>query len=183
VKLRTVAPAEAGAGMTGALAGVTLLLAACGSAGPPVKSEVLTPAPATPSKEFFVEKADVRSRETGDDAWRRNQEYGRQLSQSLRDALTAAGKNIAPPPALVIRPQIYLAWEDPPRKNGVSQGEKARVEIVLQLVDPETRAVRYSTLTKCNIATGALLHASEDDRDLNVSRAIDKAVENFVSRL
>ena len=158
------------------------LLSACGG-GPAVKSDVLTPPPATPSTEFFVEKAAVRSRESGDDAWRRNQEYGRQLSQSLRDGLAAAGKGIAPPPALVIRPQIYLAWEDPPRKNGVAQGEKARIEIFLQLVDSETRAVRYSTLTKCNIANSGLLHSGEDDRDLNVSRAIDQAVEDFISRL
>ena len=165
---------------------MTLLLAACGSAGPAVKSEVLTPPLATTATaitEFFVEKADVRSRETGDDAWRRNQDYGRQLSQSLRDALTTGGKSIVPPPALVIRPQIYLAWEDPPKKNGVAQGEKARIEIFLQLIDPETRAVRYSTLTKGNIAGGGLLRAGEDDRDLNVSRAIDRAVEDFMSRL
>lgn len=165
--------------LAGSLAGA---LAGCGG-GSPIRSTVLTPPPAAPSDEFFVEKADVRSRDTGDDAWRRNQEYGRLLSQALKDALATAGKTIAPPPALVIRPQIYLAWEDPLKKGGVAQGEKARVEIFLQLVDTETRAVRYSTLTKSDIAPKGLLSGGGGDRDLNVSRAIDQAVADFVSRL
>lgn len=165
--------------LAAALAGT---LAGCGG-GPPIRSTVLTPPPSTPSREFFVEKTDVRSRDSGDDAWRRNQEYGRLLNQALKDALAAAGKTLAPPPALVIRPQIYLAWEDPPKKGGVAQGEKARVEIFLQLVDTETRAVRYSTLTKSDIAPKGMLTGDSDNRDLNVTTALDKAVADFVSRL
>jgi hypothetical protein len=167
-----------------ALAGMTLLLSACHGGGPPIRSQVLTPPPATPSAQFFVEKAEVQSRETGDEAWRRNQEYARLLTESLRAALQGAGKVIAPPPATVVRPRIYLAWNDPPVKNGEAQGEKARVEIRLQLLDPETKAVRYSTLTQSAIAPSAIVgYKYGDDRDQNVRKALDAAVADFVSRL
>ena len=165
------------------LAGVTLLLAACGG-GPPIRTDVLAPAPTRAASEFFVEKSEVRSRETGEDARSRAQAYGRSLTQALRDSLTSAGKRIVQPPALVVRSRLYVAWEDPALKSGVAQGDKARVEILLQVVDPDTRAVLYSTLTKSEIAPKAIAgYEYGEDRGANIDKAITQAVQDFVSRL
>jgi hypothetical protein len=165
-----------------AFAGMTALLTAC-SGSPTIKHQVLTPPPSAPRAEFALEKPDVQSREVGEDAWKRNEQYGRTLTEALRTALQDRDKTIVPPPADTVRARVYIAYGAAPVKVKGRRAE-AHVEVRLQLVDPETGAVRYSTHTQAPIAPSWFASwFGGPDRDTIIREVLEKAARDFVSRL
>lgn len=168
----------------GALIGLTLLLAACGGGGSGivVKPVVLTPAPSSPRADFFVENTDVQSRETGKEAWERNEIYGRLLTETLRAALRDRGKNLTPPPANIVRAKIYLAYGATPVKGKDSKRARPHVEVRLQLLDAASGAAIYTTHTLTPIERPTFGWNSAD-MDTVIREVLDKTAQDFVSRL
>ena len=162
---------------------LALMLGACGA--PAIKSQVLTPPPSSPRSDFFVEKPTVESRETGDQAWQRNATYGRLLADTLKSALQAKGKTLSPPPADIVRTKVYIAYGDLPMKSADRRPAEARVEVRLQLIDPGTGEVKYSTHTSSPIKLapfGGKL-GGPSSADEIIRGVIDKAAQDFVGRL
>jgi len=165
------------------LASMTLALAACGGGtGVVVKPQVLTPPPSSPRSDFFVEKTEVQSREVGSEAWQRNEEYGRVLTETLRAALRDRGKNVTSPPADVVRAKVYLAYGAAPVTTKDSRRSKAHVEVRLQLLDAATGAAIYTTHTLTPI-TRPTFGWNSPDTDQVIREVLDKAALDFVSRL
>lgn len=162
---------------------LTLLVSACASS-PAIKHQVLTPPPSSPRTEFGIEKVDVQSRETGEDAWARNERYGRWLADSLRAALAGHGKTVAVPPADTIRARVYLAYGAAAVKSRDGKRAKPYVEVRLQLVEAGSGVVRYSTHTQAPIPSSALARFGwAPDDDEIIRQVLDKAAQDFVSRL
>lgn len=163
---------------------MTLALAACGGGGSGVvvKPLVLTPPPSSPRSDFFVEKTDVQSRETGQEIWERNEVYGRLLTETLRAALRDRGKNLTPPPANVVRARVYLAYEATRVKGKDSKRAKPHAEVRLQLLDAASGAVIYTTHTLTPVDRPTLGWNSAD-MDQVIREVLDKAAQDFVSRL
>ena len=157
------------------------LLAAC-SSGPTIKHQVLTPPPSAPRAEFVLEKVDIQSREVGEDAWKRNEEYGALLMNALRGALSARGKSEVSPPGERIRPRVYLAYGVSPVAAPGSPRAKAHIEVRLQLLD-ETGAIRYSTHTQTPIAPTSFFGFGGQTTDEIIREVLEKAARDFVSRL
>jgi uncharacterized lipoprotein YmbA len=167
------------------VAAMALLLAACGSA-PTIKTQVLTPPPSAPRAQFYVEKPEVQSRETGDAAWHKNDQYGRALTDALKAALRDKGKTIVAPPADLVRTKIYLAYEDVPIPGKPGKYNKAHVEVRLQLVDT-SGTVRYSTHTQAVIEAGSRIAgwfgSDAPTPDEIIRAALETAARDFASRL
>jgi hypothetical protein len=164
--------------------GMTLLFA-CGGR-PSIKGQVLTPPPSAPRAEFYVEKPDVQSRETGEAVWEKNAAYGRALGDALRAALRDGGKSIVAPPADLVRSRIYIAYQDVPIKGKPGQGAKAHVEVRLQLVEGGTGKVLYSTHTQAPIKEGGMpgwLGGDPVTADEIIRATLEQASRDFASRL
>lgn len=163
--------------------GATVLAAALAACGGdlPVKPQVLTPPPSAPRTAFFVEKPDVQSREVGSAAWERNAACAELLAEALRHALRERGKTLSPPPADIVRAKVYLAYGAAPVKVKESRRAKAHVEIRLQLIDPATGGVLYSTHTLRPIDRSPLGWGREVD-DV-IREVVQQAAEDFASRL
>ena len=161
---------------------LALWLAGCsgGGGGIAVKPQVLTPPPSAPRSEFFVEKPEVQSREVGEEAWQRNAGYGAALNEALRGALRERGKTLAPPPADIVRAKVYLAYGAAPVKTRESRRARAHVEVRLQLVDPASGAVLYSTHTLTPLEDALLWGPEVDEVIRDVLR---QAALDFASRL
>jgi len=164
-----------------AFAGITLALSACAGA-PEITHQVLVPPPSAPRTEFFIEKVQVQSRETGAEAWQRNEQYGRVLTDALKDALRAQDKTLAPPPADSIRPKLYFG-----RTAVKTKGERrtgAQVEVRLELIDGASGAVRYSTYTQTPIDPSMLSKFGwAPEADELIRDILQKSAQDFVSRL
>jgi hypothetical protein len=168
-----------------AVAGLTMALAGCGGGELNIRSQVLTPPPSSPRAEFYVEKPEVQSRETGDAVWQQNAEYARLLADKLKSALRDKGKTLTPPPTDLVRSRIYLAYTDVPIKGKPGQGAKAHIEVRLQLVDAGG-VVRYSTHTQAPIQesrTPAWLGGNPVTADEIIRATLERAAQDFVSRL
>ena len=162
---------------------LALLLTACSSATT-IKPQVLTPPPSAPRTEFFVEKADVQSRETGTEAWQRNAEYGRLLTEALRAALRDRGKTLSAPPADVVRAKVYLAYGAAPVKTKDNRRAKAHVEVRLQLLDAANGAVLYTTHTVAPVEESVLTKLGwGTESDQVIREVLEKAALDFASRL
>jgi hypothetical protein len=162
---------------------MTLALAACGGgSGIVVKPLVITPPPSSPRADFFVEKTDVQSRETGQEVWERNAAYGQLLTETLRAQLREHGKNVTSPPADVVRAKIYLAYGSTRAKAKDSKRAKPHVEVRLQLLDAATGAAIYTTHTLTPIAQPTFGWNSAD-MDAVIREVLEKAAQDFVSRL
>ena len=159
------------------------LLTACGGATA-IKPQVLTPPPSSPRSEFFVEKAEVQSREVGSEAWRRNAEYGQVLTEALRAALRDRGKTLSAPPADVVRARVYLAFGAAPVKSKDSRKAKAHVEVRLQLLDRATGAVLYTTHTLAPLSQSVLTKFGfGTETDQLIREVLEQAALDFASRL
>ena len=162
---------------------LAMLLTACGGATT-VKPQVLTPPPSAPRSEFFVEKAEVRSREVGSEAWRRNAEYSRVLTDALRSALRDRGKTLSAPPADRVRARVYLAFGAAPVKSKDSRKAKAHVEVRLQLLDAATRKVLYTTHTLAPLSESVLAKFGfGTESDQVIREVLEKTALDFASRL
>ena len=160
-----------------------MLLAACGG-GTTIKPQVLTPPPSSPRSEFFVEKAEVQSREVGSEAWQRNAEYGRVLTEALRGALRDRGKALSAPPADVVRAKVYLAYGAAPVKTKDSRRAKAHVEVRLQLLDATNGAVLYTTHTLAPLSESVLTKLGwGPEADQVIREVLEKTALDFASRL
>jgi hypothetical protein len=163
------------------LAAITLLLAACGNAGPTVKSQVLTPPPSAPRAVFYVEKPDVQSRDVGSEAWGRNAAYGELLANHLRRALQERDKTLTAPPADIVRSKVYLAYGKAPVKAPDSRRAKSHIEVQLRLIDAATGRVLYSTHTLTPIEDSLLGWGAEIDE--TIREVLRHASTDFASRL
>lgn len=162
---------------------LTLLVSACAS-GPAIKHQVLTPPPSSPRVEFALDKVDVQSRETGEDAWARNERYGRWLADALRASLAAQGKTMSAPPADTIRARVYLAYGAAAVKSRDRKRAKPHVEVRLQLIEAGSGVVRYSTHTQAPITSSALARFGwAPDDDEIIRQVLEKAAQDFASRL
>ena len=168
-----------------ALLGLTLALAACGGGSSiVVKPQILTPPPSSPRAEFFVEKTEVQSRETGTDAWERNETYGRLVAETLKSSLREKGKALVPPPGDVVRSRVYLAYGAAPVKTKDQRRSKAHVEVRLQLLDGTSGAVLYTTHTLVPIDQSLFSSAGwSPETDQLIREILEKAALDFTSRL
>lgn len=160
---------------------MTVFLVACASRGPEVK--VLTPPPSAPIAAFAIEKVDIQSRETGQAAWARNEDYAAYLGTALRQALRERGKTETDPPAATIRMRVYLATGAAPVQARGSKTAGAFVEARIQLVEAGSGAVRYSTHTRTALPVNALEEQLTTDRDQLIRDTLRFAAQDFVSRL
>ena len=160
-----------------------MTLTACASA-PPITPQVVIPPPSTPGAEFFLDKVQVQSRETGADAWQRNDDYARALGDALKEALRVREKALAPPPADHIRAKLYIAYAPAPATAKGAKRASARVEVRLELVESAGGAVRYSTLTETPISASLLSKVGwAPEADQLIRDVLKKAADDFVSRL
>jgi hypothetical protein len=155
------------------------LITACTPPGPAIKHQVMTPPPSAPRAEFFVERPDVRSREVGEEAWRRNEQYAGALYDVLLALLVDRGKAIVAPPATTVRARAYLGYGPGPVRSKESRRAKAHVEVRLQLLDAASGAVVYSTLSQAPLAKGL----DESEADAMIREVLEQAARDFVSRL
>jgi hypothetical protein len=166
-----------------ACAGMTLLLAGCGGSAA-IRHQVLTPPPSSPVKVFFVERAQVQSRETGDEAWSRNEECGRVLTEALRSELQNRGKTLANPPADSVRARVYVAYGDAPVRTKDTIKGKAHIEVRLQLLEGNSETVRYSTFTIAPIKPSLLAKMGwAPETEQMIREALQAAARDFASRL
>jgi len=163
--------------------GMTLLLAACASA-PEIRPRVLIAPPPAPRLEFFIEKVQVQSRETGADALQHNEDYSRALADALKAALRAHDKTLAPPPAGSIRPKLYLAYTALSSTNKGGRRAEAYVEVRLELVDDAGGPVLYATHTRSPIDPSLLAKFGwAPEADQLIREVLKSAALDFVSRL
>lgn len=162
-----------------------LALALAGCASPPeIRHQVVVPPPPAPRAEFFLEKVQVQSRETGAEVAQRNEDYARALAESLKQALLAREKTLAPPPADSIKPKLYLAYAPVPAADRRNKRAGARVEVRLELVDAASGKVSYSTHTETEIAPSLLSKVGwAPEADQLIREVIEKSAKDFVSRL
>jgi hypothetical protein len=164
----------------GLLAGLAALLVACGG-DVAVRPQVLTPPPSAPRPAFFVEKAEVQSREVGNEAWQRNEDYGRELAEALREALRARGKTLSAPPADIVRAKVYLAHGKAPVKSPGTPRAGAYVEVRLELLDHTGGTTLYTTHTLTPIPGRRFGLGPEPDEVIR--RVLAEAARDFASRL
>jgi hypothetical protein len=163
---------------------LALLLTACGSSGVVVKPQILTPPPSSPRSEFFVEKTEIQSRETGSEAWQRNEVYARLVQETLKASLRDRGKAIVPPPGDVVRSRVYLAYGAAPVKTKDRRRAKAHVEIRLQLLDGTSGGVLYTTHTLVPVDQSVLSDMGwGPEADQVIREILEKAALDFTSRL
>ena len=162
---------------------MTVLLTAC-SGGPEIRHLVVIPPPSAPRSEFFIEKVQVQSRETGAEAWQRNERYGRALTDALKAALHAHDKALAPPPADSILPKLYLAYAPVKAAAQGSRRASAQIEVRLELIDGASGAVRYVTHTETPIHRSMLAKFGwAPEADEFIREVLEKSARDFVSRL
>ena len=162
--------------------GMTLLVGCSGDTA--IKHQVLTPAPSSPLTAFFVEPAQVQSRETGEDAWSRNDECARLLTEAVRAALQARGKTLTTPPADTVRARIYVAYGDAPVRTKDAVKGKAHIEVRLQLLEGNSETVRYSTFTVAPIKASILAKVGwAPETGQMIREALEAAAQDFASRL
>jgi hypothetical protein len=162
---------------------LALLITACATP-PEIKPQVVIPPPSAPRSEFFIGKVQVQSRETGAEAWQRNEDYARALAEALKGALRAHDKSLAPPPADSIRPKLYLAYA--PITSTAKGGRRAdaHVEVSLELLDGASGMVRYSTHTRTVIKPSMLSKVGwAPEADQLIRAVLETAAQDFVSRL
>ena len=167
--------------LVAALLGMTL----AGCATTDITHQVLTPAPSSPLSTFFIERAQVQSRETGDTAWQRNDDIARRLVEGVRAALTARSKTLmSSPTELLVRTKAYVAYRDASVRTRDSIKGKPHIEIRIEVVEAATQVVRYSTFTVAPIREGLLagMGVGEQSDEL-IQNAIDSAAQDFAARL
>ena len=160
-----------------------MTLAACAPTGA-ITHQVLTPAPSSPLTEFYVEKAQVQSRETGDNAWQRNDGIARRLTEAVRAALQAKGKTLATAPGDTVRSKVYVAYGDADVRTRDTVKGKAHIEIRIEVLQENSGTVRYSTFTVAPITEGLLAKVGVgEESDQLIRDAVDSAAQDFASRL